>query len=324
MQEAVNLMNSLGASRKPFLFIIDFDMKKPLVFPSNEIPADILFKINDVTNTEKANNSPVKDYFLHKTPVSFQAYQKAFDKVISHLKYGNSYLINLTQPTLLECNLSLQDIYHQSTAKYKLCYKDEFVVFSPEIFVKINDYVISSFPMKGTIDASLPDAEKAILNDKKETAEHYTIVDLIRNDLSMVSKNVKVERFRYIDHLYTNNKHLLQVSSQINGDLPHDFHLHLGDIIFKLLPAGSISGAPKKKTIEIIKEAEIYERGYYTGVFGYFDGNNLDSGVMIRFIENDNQTMLYKSGGGITVNSIAENEYQELIDKVYLPFINNK
>ena len=105
MQEAVKLMNSLGANRKPFLFIIDFDMKKPMVYPSDEIPADILFKINNVTNTEKANNSTVKDYFLHKTPVSFQTYQKAFDKVISHLKYGNSYLVNLTQPTLLECNL---------------------------------------------------------------------------------------------------------------------------------------------------------------------------------------------------------------------------
>ena len=86
------------------------------------------------------------------------------------------------------------------------------------------------------------------------------------------------------------------------------------------MPAGSISGAPKKKTIEIIDEVEGYERGSYTGIFGIFDGNDLDSGVMIRFIEKDGAEMYYKSGGGITINSIAENEYNELIDKVYVPF----
>ncbi len=323
MQEAINLMNTMGVERKAFLFIIDFAMKNPLIFHADNIPHDILFEINGFGNADKDNFISNKDFYMHKTPVDFQTYKTAFDNVISHLKYGNSYLVNLTQPTVLDCNLSLKEIFYQSNAKYKLCFKDEFVVFSPEIFVKINDYLISSYPMKGTIDASIPDAENQILNDKKETAEHYTIVDLIRNDLSMVSKNVKVEKFRYIDHLHTSNKHLLQVSSEISGDLPHDFHQHLGDIIFKLLPAGSISGAPKKKTLEIIAQSENYERGYYTGVFGYFDGNNLDSGVMIRFIEKSNQTMVYKSGGGITVNSIAEMEYQELTDKVYVPFARN-
>ena len=136
----------------------------------------------------------------------------------------------------------------------------------------------------------------------------------------MVAKNVKVDRFRYIDHLKTSEKHLLQVSSQISGELPSDYQHTIGDIICKLLPAGSISGAPKKKTIEIIDEVEGYERGYYTGIFGIFDGNDLDSGVMIRFIEKDGAEMYYKSGGGITINSIAENEYNELIDKVYVPF----
>ena len=136
----------------------------------------------------------------------------------------------------------------------------------------------------------------------------------------MVAKNVKVDRFRYIDHLKTSEKHLLQVSSQISGKLPSDYQHTIGDIICKLLPAGSISGAPKKKTIEIIEEVEGYERGYYTGIFGIFDGKDLDSGVMIRFIEKDGAEMYYKSGGGITINSIAENEYNELTDKVYVPF----
>jgi para-aminobenzoate synthetase component 1 len=175
--------------------------------------------------------------------------------------------------------------------------------------------------MKGTIDAAIDNAAETILNDKKEYAEHCTIVDLIRNDLSMVAKDVFVERFRYIDKIKTHEKELLQVSSKISGQLGTNFHERVGDIIFGLLPAGSVSGAPKEKTVEIIKTAEGYERGYYTGVFGYFDGNTLDSGVMIRFIENINGQLYYKSGGGITVYSKSELEYQELIDKVYVPLV---
>ncbi len=320
MKQAINTMNNLGAARTPFLFIIDYEMKKPIVYSFDKTPKDVMFDINGISNVksdEITKNS--SDFYFKKKPVDFLTYQKTFNKIIAHLNYGNSYLANLTQPTSIETNLSLQTIFYKSQAKYKLCYKDEFVVFSPEIFVQINQQIITSFPMKGTIDASIPNAEQIILSDEKETAEHYTIVDLIRNDLSMVAKNVTVEKFRYIDHLKTSNKHLLQVSSKISGELPSDYNKHIGDLIFKLLPAGSISGAPKKKTIEIISEAEQYARGYYTGIMGYFDGENLDSGVMIRFIEKTPQGMIYKSGGGITAKSDVVKEYQELIDKVYVP-----
>ena len=91
------------------------------------------------------------------------------------------------------------------------------------------------------------------------------------------------------------------------------------EILLKLLPAGSICGAPKKKTLEIISKYETYERGYYTGVFGIFDGNNLHSAVMIRFIEKSDGKFIFKSGGGITSLSDPMDEYQELIDKVYVP-----
>ena len=173
--------------------------------------------------------------------------------------------------------------------------------------------------MKGTIDASIPDAEKIILNDEKELSEHVTIVDLIRNDLSTVASNVQVKRFRYIDKINTNQKDLLQVSSEICGDLEKDFGSRIGSILISLLPAGSISGAPKNKTIEIIQATENEKRWYYTGVAGYFDGQNLDSGVMIRFIEQEGSQFYYRSGGGITSQSKMESEYQEAIDKIYVP-----
>jgi para-aminobenzoate synthetase component 1 len=177
--------------------------------------------------------------------------------------------------------------------------------------------------MKGTIDASVKNAREIIMRDQKEIAEHTTIVDLIRNDLSIIAKNVYVDKFRYIDKIKTNEKVLLQVSSRIVGKLERFYRGCIGDIIFSLLPAGSVSGAPKKRTVEIINDVEYYERGYYTGIFGYFDGDNLDSGVMIRFIENNNGNFCYKSGGGITALSNMRSEYLEMIDKVYVPVIGN-
>jgi para-aminobenzoate synthetase component 1 len=230
-------------------------------------------------------------------------------------------LLNLTFPTKIKTNYTLEEIFYTSEAKYKLLFENKFVVFSPETFVQIKGSKIFSFPMKGTIDASIENAAEKLLNDPKELAEHNTIVDLIRNDLSIVAKKVRVENFRYIDEVKTFNKTLLQTSSKIIGELERKYNEKLGEIIFSLLPAGSISGAPKKKTVEIIKEAENYDRGYFTGIFGIFDGSNLDSAVMIRFIENINGELYFKSGGGITFMSNPELEYQEMIDKVYVPII---
>jgi para-aminobenzoate synthetase component 1 len=239
---------------------------------------------------------------------------------MNHLKQGNSYLTNLTFETPIELDLSLEEVFHTTKAKYKLLFKNDFAVFSPEIFVQIKKGKIYSFPMKGTIDAKAPDAIQSILNNEKESAEHATIVDLIRNDLSCIASEVKVEKYRYIDTLKTDQGDLLQVSSKISGVLPDDYLDNLGDLFFKLLPAGSICGAPKNKTLQIIEEAETYQRGYYTGIVGLFDGKNMDSGVMIRFIENKNNQLFFKSGGGITAQSDARSEYDELIRKIYLPF----
>jgi para-aminobenzoate synthetase component 1 len=197
--------------------------------------------------------------------------------------------------------------------------KDTFVVFSPECFVKIKDGFIHSFPMKGTIDASLPNARNKILYDPKELAEHVTIVDLIRNDLSTVSDRVNISRFRYVDEIKTTSKTLLQVSSEIIGQLASDYPSQIGDILASLLPAGSVSGAPKAKTLEIIKKSERETRGYFTGVAGYFDGENLDSAVLIRFIEENENKFYYRSGGGITTQSNVIDEYNEAIAKIYVP-----
>jgi para-aminobenzoate synthetase component 1 len=157
------------------------------------------------------------------------------------------------------------------------------------------------------------------MNSYKEKCEHNTIVDLLRNDLSMVSDNVHVSRYRYIDRIKTHNGEILQTSSEIAGKLPSDWHSRLGDIIFKLLPAGSICGAPKPATLKLIADAERSPRGWYTGVWGYYDGTTLDTAVMIRCLARINGKTYFHSGGGITINSCAEDEYNEVLQKIYLP-----
>jgi para-aminobenzoate synthetase component 1 len=157
------------------------------------------------------------------------------------------------------------------------------------------------------------------LADEKEMAEHVMIVDLMRNDLGMVGTSVQVEKFRYVEKIKAGDKELLQVSSKITATLPKNWHMTLGDLLQRLLPAGSITGTPKKSTVTIIENIENYERDFYTGVFGLFDGKNLYSAVMIRFIEKKKNKLFYKSGGGITIDSDAKLEYEELIDKIYLP-----
>jgi para-aminobenzoate synthetase component 1 len=319
----IEQMNSYGKDEIPFLFIIDFEMKSPLIFKLDNIDQkELLFNINGFKNYNH-NSELHKDIIFNKRPISFDDYRIAFVKVMENINAGNTYLLNLTFPTHIATNLTLKEIFLHSTARYKLLYQDKFVVFSPEIFLQIDNNKISSNPMKGTIDAGIPNAKDKILADEKELAEHNTIVDLIRNDLNMVADNVHVEKFRYSEKIKTNIKDLLQVSSKIIGNLDDLYKSRIGDIIFELLPAGSVSGAPKKKTLEIINEVENYNRGFYTGIFGYFDGKYLDSGVMIRFIEQTDEGLIFKSGGGITSMSNAEQEYQELIDKVYVPIIRN-
>ncbi|MCK9411296.1 MAG: aminodeoxychorismate synthase component I [Prolixibacteraceae bacterium] len=314
----IQKMNNLGKKGIPFLFIIDYEMNNPVIHTFREAAKEgIYFSVHGRRNKKKSVLDELKLGF-NKKVIDFPFYQNAFQKVLRQIYLGNTFLLNLTFPTEIETNWSLERIYAKSNAPYRLLFKDKFAVFSPECFVRISKGEISSFPMKGTIDAAIEHAVDIIMADEKEKAEHATIVDLIRNDLSMVANNVHVKRYRYLDEIVTHDKRLLQVSSEISGILPTDYQSNIGSIVCKLLPAGSICGAPKDSTLKIIKEVEGYQRGYYTGVFGIFDGKNLDSAVMIRFIEQINGKLFYKSGGGITIHSDPEKEYNELIDKIYV------
>ena len=312
-------MNLLSTRKEAFFFVINFLGTEVRIITTDELnSADIYI---DFPNFKKHThqNCIQKDFSFQSFPTTLEEYKKGFDIVQNNLKLGNSYLTNYTTKTPIQTSLDLLDIFNFSKAKYKLFYQNQFVVFSPETYIEIKENIISTHPMKGTIDASIENAPEVLKNDIKEKAEHYTVVDLLRNDLSMVANNVQVDEFQRIDFLQTPQKNLYAMSSEISGKIKPEFEGKIGSILQKLIPAGSILGAPKPKTLEIILSAEDYDRGFYTGICGYFDGKNLDSCVMIRFIEEEDGNLYFKSGGGITHLSKLEDEYQEMKNKIYVP-----
>lgn len=325
-----------AARGEAFFFLINYLQTEGYFLPiSSSFPhrdeCPVLYDINGRSNCCRDRNcsslleqSPSLSFpvTLRSFPEPFERYQQRFEIIQEGLRQGNSFLANLTLRTPIESPLSLSEIFHRAHVLYKVWVPGRFVCFSPERFVYISESgQISSNPMKGTIDATLPHAEELLLSNPKEQAEHATIVDLIRNDLSRVADGVHVSCYRYLDRIETDHGALWQASSEIVGQLPHGWQAHLGQLIEQLLPAGSITGAPKQATCQLIARAEQHDRGYYTGICGYFDGYTLDTGVLIRYIEQTEEGRhFFHSGGGITINSDARSEYQEVIEKIYLPF----
>lgn len=316
--EAISEMNRLGANGTPFVFLIDFEMKKIIITDQAKLDDSLLINIPGLLHEPESATEP-RQHRWTMDPMEFSDYKTSYQHVMAEINLGNTFLLNLAHPTPLSYSGSLEDIYHSAKAKYKICLRDQFTTFSPETFVKITGGCIYTYPMKGTIDSTVPHALEVILADEKELAEHYTIVDLLRNDLSIISKEVEVVRFRYPDYINTADGGLIQISSEIKGRLPEGYKEEIGSLLFALLPAGSVSGAPKQKTLNIIQEAEGQDRGYYTGICGYFDGRNMDTGVMIRYVEATETGYQYRSGGGITFQSQLASEYKEMLQKVYLP-----
>ena len=329
----VEQLNQWGQEKKPFVFLIDFEQKKPLAWLVDECPDDFQFKFTKASSLKKElqnatiideplaavghkNVNSVEHSLITKYPIKTSDYQHKFNQVMDALHKGDSFLMNLTIPTPVQNTVHFQTYFDHAKSKYVVWLKNDFIAFSPETFIQIESGMISTFPMKGTIDASLPNAKELLLNDSKELAEHATIVDLLRNDLSRVASKVRVTNFRYYEEIPTQNGKIGQVSSAIQGELPPDYASRIGSILYDLLPAGSVSGAPKKKTAQLIASIEGSDRGYYTGIAGYFDGVDLDSCVLIRYLGAD---QVYHSGGGITFQSDMASEYQEMINKVYVP-----
>lgn len=306
-------LNQFGSCHTPFVAILSYD----------DSDLDMVCELKDTAKFgikyKFRSNFQNVHYDLKLKPIDFEIYKKRFDKVIEYMRSGDVYLLNLCFETGVETGLNLDQIYEFSSADLVLRYGD-FVCFTPEIFIEIRDNIISTHPMKGTIDASLANARQILLDDEKEFSEQVMITDLMRNDLSMVASGVRVQKFRYFSEIKTKNSRILQTSTEIIGELKSEFSDKFGDIFARLLPAGSISGTPKIRACEIIKECESTKRGFFSGVFVHYDGKALKSWVLIRYVEAKGGELVFKSGGGITVESQARKEYDELLKKAYFTF----
>ena len=215
-------LNKLGSLKEPFLFVLSYDLEDFYIEKLSKLPQDIKYKLNS-KHTSKTKHQTT----LIKKPISFVEYKKKFDFLQEQIKMGNSYLLNLTAKTKIKTQYSLDEVYDKVHSKFKLRFKKDdfnFVCFSPERFIEIKKNKIYTHPMKGTIDASIPNAQAKILGDIKEMAEHTMVVDLLRNDLSIVASKVRVDKFRYIDKINAGDKKLLQISSKISGNLEDSWH----------------------------------------------------------------------------------------------------
>lgn len=188
---------------------------------------------------------------------------------------------------------------------------------SPETLVKLQDGVLHTFPLAGTrprgkTERDDIELEKELLADEKELAEHNMLVDLGRNDLGKISKfgSVKVEKLHSIERY----SHVMHIGSTVRGEIGDDFDAF--DAVSAVLPAGTLSGAPKIRACQLIGELENNKRGIYGGAIGYIDfTGNLDTCIAIRIAYKKNGKVFVRSGAGIVYDSVPEKEYQECINK---------
>lgn len=316
---AIESVSRFYANKIPFFVAFDYEMQNAVFLGGDDIFSQngVKFRVGKFTNARNVNaQKSAAQIEVLKTDAA--GYAAKFERLKRSILNGDSFLANLTARTPIRTDISLEDIFYVSDSEYALFVEGQFVCFSPECFVKTIGHYIYAYPMKGTIDAAIPDALATLEGDQKEFREHNTIVDLIRNDLSGIARGVRVCKFRFPTRVPRLGKSpIIQTSSEIRGRIKPE--IPFGEVLKRMLPAGSISGAPKPKTLEILRDCEGEPRGFYTGIFGYFDGENFDSAVAIRFIENRRGKTFYRSGGGITALSNADAEYAELLEKIYIP-----
>ena len=188
---------------------------------------------------------------------------------------------------------------------------------SPETLVKLENRTLHTFPLAGTRPRGATEEEdqkleEKLLADEKERAEHNMLVDLGRNDIGKISEfgSVKVEKYMSIERF----SHVMHIGSTVAGTIRED--LDAADAVDAILPAGTLSGAPKIRACEIINELEDNKRGIYGGAVGYIDfTGNLDTCIAIRLAYKKNGKVFVRSGAGIVADSVPEKEYEECINK---------
>ena len=255
---------------------------------------------------------------------SKEQYCDMVEKAKGHIREGDIFQIVLSNRLSAGFEGSLLNTYRVlrtiNPSPYMFYFSGtdvEIAGASPETLVKLEDGVLHTFPLAGTRPRGKTDKEdKALeadlLADEKELAEHNMLVDLGRNDLGKISKfgSVQVEKLHSIERY----SHVMHIGSTVRGEIREEFDGF--DAVSAVLPAGTLSGAPKIRACQLIAELENNKRGIYGGAIGYIDfTGNLDTCIAIRIAYKKNGKVFVRSGAGIVADSVPEKEYQECINK---------
>lgn len=251
-------------------------------------------------------------------------YGQMVEKARHYIKEGDIFQVVLSNPLSAKASGSLFDTYRilrgSNPSPYMFYFSSDDIEIagaSPETLVKVEQKKVSTFPLAGTRQRGKDDAEdvaleKELLADEKERAEHNMLVDLGRNDIGKISKigSVKVEKYMGIERY----SHVMHIGSTVVGELADDKDVI--DAVDAILPAGTLSGAPKFRACEIIEELEQSKRGIYGGALGYIDfTGNLDVCIAIRLVYKKKDNICIRSGAGIVYDSVPEKEAEECINK---------
>ena len=246
------------------------------------------------------------------------------EKAKYHIKEGDIFQIVLSNRLEADYEGSLLNVYRVlrtlNPSPYMFYFSGtdvEVAGASPETLVKLTDGVLYTFPLAGTRPRGATDEEdlaleKDLLADEKELAEHNMLVDLGRNDIGKISKygSVSVEKYHAIERF----SHVMHIGSTVRGEIRDD--LDAFDAVDSILPAGTLSGAPKIRACQLINDLEDNKRGIYGGAIGYIDfTGNLDTCIAIRLAYKKGGKVFVRSGAGIVYDSVPEKEYQECINK---------
>tara|TARA_B100000579_G_scaffold351767_1_gene305931 strand:- start:590 stop:1978 length:1389 start_codon:yes stop_codon:yes gene_type:complete len=279
-------------------------------------------KINNIVSGKPVNPFPFKRNKDERTNLSDEDFKKLVNKGINHCKLGDVFQIVLSKRFYQDFQGDEFQVYRSlrsiNPSPY-LFYFDygSFKIFgsSPEAQIVIKNDKATIYPIAGTFKRTGDDgydkkqAEK-LSNDVKENSEHVMLVDLARNDLSKISKNVEVERFKDIQFY----SHVIHLVSKVTGDITSDKKI---DLISGTFPAGTLSGAPKHKAMQLIEHHENISREFYGGAIGFMGFNgDFNHAIIIRSFLSKNRRLFFQAGAGIVFKSNQDSENQEVYNKI--------
>lgn len=286
----------------------------------NELKELMLF----VTKPVKRRAVPFEEHITFKSNTTKESFMERVEQAIAYIKNGDIFQMVLSQVFQTEFSSNLFDVYrvlrtiNPSPYMYLMQFDDlQLAGASPETLVKLQDGTVTTMPIAGTHPRGKTEEEDKMLDEKlltdpKELAEHNMLVDLARNDIGKISEmdSVEVAEYRVLQRF----SHVTHITSRVTGKLLKG--LTGVDALRAILPAGTLSGAPKIRAMEIIEELETQKRGIYGGGIGYmgYDGS-LDTCIAIRTIIKKDGMAYIQAGGGIVLDSDPEKEYEESTHK---------